>query len=279
MKQYLISIFIILCAVSFGCGRKQAEANVSAEPVAEQAPNPSDIADAAVALAEGNRLMDENDTEKAIEAYRRAIQLNPDLPEPYFKLGVAYGLVEMQMEQQGQASETVDAKGKTRSEKQFEKAVEVYKKWLDKNPDDDVAHYNLGRTYNKLFKDEEASKEFKQAVKLKPEDSEYQTELGGSLIKLAQYHEAIPPLKKAIEIDPGNERAISMLEDAEAGRQRLDYVSKNSNTNNTNTSPGKTSSSNRNANRPSDSNTAVPAGNTNSKPRPTPSPAHTPRPN
>jgi tetratricopeptide (TPR) repeat protein len=182
----------------------------------------------------------------------------------------------MQMEQEGRASEAVDSKGKAFSEKQFNKAVEVYKKWLNKNPDDDVAHYNLGRTYNKLYKDEEASKAFKQAVKLKPEDSEYQTELGGSLIRLAQYHEAVAALKKAIEIDSTNERAISMLEDAEAGRQRLDYnPPKNANQSNGNTSRGRSNSS---SNTASNSNTSVGQSNTNSRLgiKPTPSPKRTP---
>ena len=280
MKQYLYLIVIVFGAFSFACSGKPAETNVNAAEVAyEEAPSTTDINDAAAALAEGNRLMDDNETEKAIEAYRRAIELNPDLPEPYFKLGIAYALVEMQMEQEGQAAETVDAKGKTRSEKQFQKAVEVYKRWLDKDPDDDVAHYNLGRTYNKLFKDDEAAKEFKLAVKLKPEDTDYQTELGGSLIRLAQYHEAIPPLKKAIEIDPGNERAIGMLEDAQAGRQRLDYaVAKNKNAANSNSTVETTSNrSSRTSN--ANSNTVfIPQGNSNGQPKTKPAPATTPRP-
>ena len=272
MKKFFIVVLIAAIAAAHGCGSKPENSNV-ADPNAEQASQFASITDANQALAEGNRLMDENDTLRAIEAYRRAIELDPDLPEAHFKLGIAYALVEMQLEQEGRASETVDAKGKTSSEKQFEKAVEAYKKWIDKNPEDDVAHYNLGRTYNKLHKDDEASKEFKQAVKLKPEDTEYQTELGASLIRLAQYHEAIPPLKKAIELDPGNERAISLLEDAEAGRQRIDYVSnKNTNTSNSN----RNSNSNVNSNTVSNTNTTVQPANANSKP---PAPKHSPSPN
>jgi tetratricopeptide (TPR) repeat protein len=272
MKKFFLVILIAALAAVFGCGGRPENSNVANTDNAEQVSAFVSITDPNQALAEGNRLMDENDTLKAIEAYRRAIELDPDLPEAHFKLGIAYALVEMQMEQEGRASETVDAKGKTSSEKQFEKAVEAYKKWIDKNPDDDVAHYNLGRTYNKLHKDEEASKEFKQAVKLKPEDTEYQTELGSSLIRLAQYHEAIPPLKKAIELDPGNERAISLLEDAEAGRQRIDYVS---NKNNNTSSSNKNSNTNANANTAANSNSSVPTANSNSRPLP----KHSPSPN
>ena len=64
----------------------------------------------------------------------------------------------------------------------------------------------------------------KEAVKLHPDDTEYQTELGAILVKLAEYAEAIPPLKKATDLDPENTRAIELLEDAEAGKRRIDYA-------------------------------------------------------
>ena len=71
----------------------------------------------------------------------------------------------------------------------------------------------------------------KAAVKLKPDDTEYQTELGAILVKLAEYREAISSLRKAVELDPENSRAIDLLEDAEAGRKRIDFVSDKSNGN------------------------------------------------
>ncbi len=183
------------------------------------------------ALAEGKRLMDANETEKAIAAFEQAVALDPDMGEAYFQLGIAHALIEN--EQRGKLLEgdpTATAPGektdkaKTESEKAFEKAVTAYKKQLESDPDNDLARFNLGRALNKLNKDEEAEKAFKEAVKLKPDDTEYQTELGAILIKLAQYREAIPPLKKAIELDTANMRAQELLDDAEAGRQRIDYV-------------------------------------------------------
>lgn len=239
-------------ALSFACSANSSNIEANNANAAAESPF-ANITDPAAALAEGDRLFDDNQTDMAIQAYQQAIKLNPDMAEAHFKLGIAYALVEMQMEQEGKVANTIDSKGKTRSQRSFEKAVEAYKKWLNANPDDDNAHYNLARTYNKLNKDEEAEKEFRQAVKLKPDDSEYQTELGLILIKLAQYREAIPPLKKAVELDPGNERAASLLEDAEAGRQRIDYVSKDNNSNRS----GSNSNSAANANANSASNTST----------------------
>ena len=271
-----VLIIIAFGVVVFGsaCSTTSENANgaMPEEPVVSQFEN---ISDPVAAIAEGDRLLDENETESAIEAYKRAITLNPDLPDAYFKLGIAYGLLERQAELTGQilppAETNGDEKGgppKKDSEKAFENAVEAYKKWLTANPDDHAARFNLGRTYNKLYKDEEAEKEFRAAVKLNPDDSEYQTELGSILIKLAKYREAIGPLKRALELDPENDRAAIMLEDAEAGRQRVDYVppKKDANlaANNSNTATTEGEDSNSNAALPTTQRT------TNTNVRPTP---------
>jgi hypothetical protein len=87
-------------------------------------------------------------------------------------------------------------------------------------------------------------------------DTEYQTELGGIRIKLAQYHEAIQPLKKAVELDPENVRAQELLEDAQAGRQRIDYVS-NKKDANANANSKSDANSNSNSNTATNSNTTT----------------------
>jgi len=233
-------------ALNFACGGSGTDAN-DAQNAAQQVPQ---YPDANTALAEGNRLLDANQTEQAIEAFKQATAMNPDLGEPYFKLGIAYSLLEA--EDRGKLSADPQLPGeqtakehKPESQKAFEQAVEVYKKWVADNPDDDAAYFNLGRSYNKLNRDQDAEKALRQAVKLKPGDAEYQTELGAILVKLAKYREAIDPLKKALELDPDNSRAIDLLDDAEAGRTRIDYV------------PPKNDNKNGNSNSNSNSNASV----------------------
>jgi tetratricopeptide (TPR) repeat protein len=274
MKQFFL-IIILLAVAAFAAGCSQSPADEAEQPTAESvAPEltTESITDPSVALEEGKRLLDENQTEKAIEFLRHAITLDPDLAEAHFQLGIAYALLEMQYEQEGRPveEETANTNGgtrKTRSERAFERAVKAYEKWIDANPKYDVAYYNLGRTYSKLMKDEEAEKAFKEAVKIKPDDSEYQTELGAILIKLAKYREAIEPLKKAIELDPENVRAEELLEDAQAGRQRIDFVSPKPDANRT--AANKTSNSNTagESNSNSNSNTAPRPANSNIRPR------------
>lgn len=189
--------------------------------------------DANTAFAEGNKFYDSNDTEKAIEAYKQAVKLDPDLAEAHFKLGVIYSLNEMEEESELEVTVTptpaktakkeAEKVKKKDSEKAFEEAVKAYKKIVSKDAKNDIAYYNLGRSYNKLNDDKEAEKALRQAVKLKPEDSEYQTELGAILIKFAKYDEALGVLKKALNLDESNSQAQDLIEKAEAGKRRVDY--------------------------------------------------------
>lgn len=212
-----------------------AETNQSANVKVSNTPLPQ-FTDANEAVAEGDKLFDANENEKAIEAYKQAVKLNPDFAEAYFKLGVVYALVESEQEEPETTAEKpakTPARAKkskkdapvleTDSDKAFDNAIKAYKKILAKNPKDDLAHFNLGRSYNKLNQDEEAEKALREAVKLQPENAEYQTELGAILVKLAHYEEAVNALKKALKIEENNPQAESLLEKAEAGRKRIDF--------------------------------------------------------
>jgi len=240
---------------------QQAQPQTVEQAAAPAPVDPATVGDAGQALALGNQLLENNKTEEAIQMFLRAVELNPDLADAYFQLGIAYALIEKERRDaalaDGSAAAAVEeepadnSKGKkkasskqeeqlTESERAFKKAVDAYQRIIDKNPDDHVAYFNLGRAYNKLNEDEDAAKALKQAVKLNPEDAEYQIELGAILIKLAQYREAIPPLKKALELDPENSKALGLLEDAQAGRSRLDYARKEAEKNSNSNSSAKT---------------------------------------
>lgn len=258
----VLCLLLIVSAIlgANGCSGPNAPDNTNTAQAQPLQPPPvaQEITDANVALNEGTRVFEYGDTDLAIELFNRAVELNPDLAEAYFKLGIAYSLVEARdaalVEDQIETTPTPE-KGKekqtrSRSEKAFENAVKAYKKLLEANPEDDAAYFNLGRAYNKLNEDEDAAKALKEAVKLKPDDTEYQTELGAILVKLAQYAEAVSPLKKAVDLDPENTRAIELLEDAQAGRRRVDYAAERakkdalSNSNSASKSTDETSNSN-----------------------------------
>ena len=150
-----------------GCSNKPANADANANAEAAKESPFANITDPNAALAEGNRLFDDNQTDLAIEAYKQAVKLDPDLAEAHFKLGVAYALIEAENHQAGvddtPNAETDDKKSgpaKPNSQKEFEKAVTAYKKLLDADPKNDEAQFNLGRAYNKLNKDDDAEDAF-----------------------------------------------------------------------------------------------------------------------
>ena len=53
---------------------------------------------AETALELGNKFFDQSQNEKAIDAYKQAAKLDPDLAEAHFKLGIAYAIRESQAE-------------------------------------------------------------------------------------------------------------------------------------------------------------------------------------
>ena len=210
-----------------------ANAEISEEIEDEEVPK---FEDAKEALDKGTEYFDKNRNEMAIDAFKQAVELDPDLAEAHFKLGVAYALEEAEEEakvQPADEEEETEATKKKKKEKEkkkqsviaFENAVKAYKKFVSKNPKDAEAFYNLGRAYNKLGdkNDQDARKALEKAVKLDDENSVYRTELGEILNKLAKYEDAIRQLNKAIALDENNFRAEDLLEEAKAGKKRVDF--------------------------------------------------------
>lgn len=241
MRVYSALLLLVSITVFTGCSGSATNSNANANTsTAETSETPlPEFTDANEALAAGIKLFDDGKTEMSIEAFNQAVKINPDLADGYFRLGIAHGLLEAMAKNNAAPMEVVteeptptpDPKGKktekappkTESAKAFTKAVEAYKKIIDADSRNHSAFFNMGRALNKLDEDEDSAKALKQAVKLNPEDAEYQTELGAILVKLAQYAEAVIALKKAVELDPENSAAIELLEDAEAGRKRVDF--------------------------------------------------------
>lgn len=263
-----IAIFLTACGGS-GTADNSANANSAGTNVAE-------YSDASLALSDGTKLLDSGETDQAIAVLSQAVKLNPDLAEAYFQLGVAYALIEKRDEgaittNTATNSNDEETKGKEKKANSiiaFERAIEGYKKMIAANKDDFASHFNLGRAYNKLNNDVAAEKAFEKAAELNPEDTEYQMELGSIRIKLAKYHEAIGPLKKSLEIDPDNVEAQEFLEDAEAGRRRVDYKS----TPKKDDKQGNSNSAN------SNSATSPPTSNSSTKQPEPPKPAPTKKP-
>jgi tetratricopeptide (TPR) repeat protein len=151
--------------------------------------------EARVLLDKGIELYKNDQDKEAVEAFQQAAQLDPDLAEAYFRLGLALGAL-------GRKDEAEEA---------YQKAVEAYKKFTRQNPKDAKAHFNLGH---------------KEAVKLEPDNAEMYYELGLAHNKVAQYQEAVTAFQKTLELEPDNYRAGEALEKAKIDLQRFQTMVK-----------------------------------------------------
>ncbi|MCS6874419.1 MAG: tetratricopeptide repeat protein [Pyrinomonadaceae bacterium] len=225
MRKLFLIFFLAILPLS--CSDKSVIENT----ISNQAKNASPIifSNADEALAAGKNYLDENKIEEAIEALKQAIKLNPESADAYFHLGIALSIKEMEEEKQPESNTNIKS-GKpvilSESDKAFNLAAKLYKKITEREPNNAEAFFNLGRAYSKVQMDEEAEKALRQAVKLRPDETEYYTELGVILIKLAKYEEAIRVLRKAQELDENNLRALDLLEQAQAGKQRVSFTMK-----------------------------------------------------
>ena len=131
-------------------------------------------------LKEGLRLQNLTWYQAAVDAYQMARGFKPDFLDAYYNMGVAYGC----MEENG-----IDA---------LHKAVWVFKKSIDLNPQFIHAYTALGASYIKQGETEEAIAVLNRAEGVCPKDSNVYFYLGiASRIK-AQYKEAVKYLKKAV---------------------------------------------------------------------------------
>ena len=117
--------------------------------------------------------------EEAIESYKQALRIKPDLAEVHNNLGLAYV-----------------------KSGNYQEAIESLKQALLIAPDYAGAHNNLGLAYGKLGMYQEAIESLKQALLIAPDYAGVHMNLGIAYRKLGMYQEAIEYSKQAIRINP-----------------------------------------------------------------------------
>ncbi|XOK59613.1 tetratricopeptide repeat protein [Paenibacillus elgii] len=140
-----------------------------------------------------------SEADKAIEAFNKAIELNPYYAEAYFEKGKIF-------------SNT----GKV------DKAVQAYDKAIELKPDFADAFYEKGWVLETagstqkmteqedkdfISKFDDAIKALDRAIELKPNFAKAHFIKGAALLQLDKYNDAIETLNKAMEVDPQNTQA------------------------------------------------------------------------
>ena len=117
---------------------------------------------------------------QAISSFNKAISLDPEDSEPYMGLGDTYfyGMND------------------------YRNAVDAYVKGLEREPDNEIAAYNVGYSYNDTGQYQSALTYLNKALQLKPGYVEARAELGFAQLKLKRYPEALTTLRTAVSASP-----------------------------------------------------------------------------
>ena len=92
-----------------------------------------------------------------------------------------------------------------------EKATESYRRAIELDPDDAVAHVNLGLALGKQGKLDEAIESFRRAIELDSNDADAHYNLGVILADQGKLDEAIQSHRRAIELDPKEAKAHNSI--------------------------------------------------------------------
>lgn len=136
----------------------------------------------------GSAYRESNQHNKAIEAYRQAIRINPEHADAWGNLGIAY-----------------------EKSNQLDKTIEAYLQAIRINPKDDRVWYNLGIAYRKLGLTAKAIETFQQAIRINPEHADVWTFLGIAYGESNQLDKALEAYQQAIRINPEHSGAWNNL--------------------------------------------------------------------
>ncbi len=119
------------------------------------------------------------------ETLRKAIELEPDNPEAYLKLGRCYYVQGM-----------------------FEEAEETLRKAVGLEPFNGETYSLLGRCYEELGRYEEEERILREAVELDPSNGEFYTLLGRCYETQGKYEDAEEMFRKAVDLKPEDDLNI-----------------------------------------------------------------------
>lgn len=180
---------------------------------------------------QGNTYLDAKQYEKAIEAYKKAIAVLPDISYAHNGLGLAYRGLNRYPEAVAELKEAVrlDPNDPTAcknlamtyfSLRDYSKAVTTLQQLLRLKPSDEHAHLFLGDGYKALKEYDKAVAAYREAVRLRPNNSSAWAGLGFSYYYLSQDSEAVNAFQQAIRLQPDYAYAYRGLGFAYAGMGR-----------------------------------------------------------
>lgn len=128
---------------------------------------------------------------KAIEAYSKSLDLNPEYSEVHYNIGLLLA-----------------------DEGKLDQAIAHYLEALKIGIEKACTHNHLANALFKTGKVDEAFKHYKRALELEPDDASSHSDMGNVLIMSGKTNEAIEHYKISLKVRPGHARTLSNLGNA-----------------------------------------------------------------
>jgi cytochrome c-type biogenesis protein CcmH/NrfG len=120
-----------------------------------------------------------NRNNDVVNAYREALRINPKEPEYWSNIGAAYSKVN-----------------------RHDDAIEAYRQVLRSKPGEAEYWFKLGFAYRAINRHTESIGAFRQALQINPEKAEYWSSLGFAYSKLDLHNDALDAYRQALRIKP-----------------------------------------------------------------------------
>jgi len=174
-------------------------------------------------IKKGINYISKDDFDKAIEAFKYSLEIDPKDSECWYLLGACYTekkecdkaieALKHSLEIDPKDSECWYGLGACYSgKKEYDKAIEAFKRSLEINPKDSECWHLLGISYSRKKEYDKAIEAFKRSLEINPKDSECWIDLSFTYIDKENYYEALNALNKCLEIKPNFEDAIELRE-------------------------------------------------------------------
>ncbi|MFW9995709.1 MAG: tetratricopeptide repeat protein [Candidatus Odinarchaeota archaeon] len=173
-------------------------------------------------IEEGLRYEYDRNLEKSVEAYQKAIELNPRDPLPYYNIGVIYSKLDKKKEMLEAYQQALSLNPDYEKVwynlgcyygqlKQREKAIECYDRAIEIDPGYTYAIFNKAYEYEGLENYQKAIECYKQYIELEHDDPSAYFNIAWNYKKLKKNSEAIRFYILTIKVDPSYAKAYNNL--------------------------------------------------------------------
>lgn len=202
----------------FAIGQSQRLADAPRQSQSQTQPTPqankSTVGSAEDYVAQGNKYRAAEQYASAIEAYKKALALDPSIGDAHYSLGYSYYLLKQYQNALPAFQEAVRLKPSESSRhywlgatyfrlQRYQEALTSLQESLRLKPDDPYSHHWLGDVYAEGFKQyEKAILEYRESVRLQPDYAIAHNQLGLAYVELEQLEDALAAFKDAVRLKP-----------------------------------------------------------------------------